>query len=218
MKHASKYLLFIVLNLLTFLSITFLVSQNITQSFDLQITHLVQSLTFPGLEPIMQGVSWIGYPPQTFKITMGILVVTALILGWKTSVLSQGASSGAYLLGNYFKHLLNRMRPENFGVTPWQRLLEGGTRSFPAGHVEIFTALCLVIVTAAGRKWPKKISKPFQIIVILYLILLGISRVYLGEHWATDVIAAYTVGLSWWGLFMLLFPNYGQKSTKQPKV
>lgn len=144
----------------------------------------------------MKAVSWIGYPPQTRWVMLGLAIFIILIVGLKRGLWVQAATMGAYLSGNLIKFLVNRPRPEKFGFVPWHKGLEGGLRSFPAGHVEIFTALCLTTAFFLGLKYPQA-KKIIYFVFIAYLLLLGISRIYLAEHWTTDVLMGYLVGIVW---------------------
>lgn len=147
-------------------------------------------------DQIMKAVSWIGYPPQTRWIMLGLGLFIILLLGIKKGLWVQAATMGAYLSGNLIKFLVNKPRPEKFGLIPWHKGLEGGIRSFPAGHVEIFTALCITTAVFLAQKYPKA-KKIIYLFFVGYLILLGVSRIYLAEHWPTDVLAGYLVGLVW---------------------
>lgn len=147
-------------------------------------------------DTVMKSASWIGYPPQTKWIMIGLAIFIILLVGLKKGLWVQAATMGAYLSGNLIKFLVNRPRPEKFGIIPWHKGLEGGMRSFPAGHVEIFTALCLTTMFFLGQKYPRA-KNYFYVLFIGYLILLGISRVYLGEHWPTDVLGGYLIGVAW---------------------
>lgn len=126
----------------------------------------------------------------------GLTILIILILGFKRGLWVQVATMGAYLSGNLIKLLVNRPRPENFGFAAWHKGLEGGNRSFPAGHVEIFTALGITTAFFFARKFPS-LTVIVWIVIGIYLTLLGISRVYLGEHWPSDVLAGYVVGFVW---------------------
>lgn len=173
---------------------------------DSQITAWVIQFHPQWWDSIMKAVSWIGYPPQTRWIMAGLAIGIILLIGLKRGILVQVATMGAYLSGNLIKFLVNRPRPEKFGFFPWHKGLEGGTRSFPAGHVEIFTALCLTTVFFLGLKYPKA-KKIFYLISFVYLILLGISRIYLAEHWASDVVVAYLIGIIWAAPIIKIYEN-----------
>jgi len=213
MSRTNKLIILVFVNLLIVVFLAWGVKTNLWNNFDLQVTHGVQSFHPLVWDTAMKSVSWIGYPPQTFWITIIILGMMMAFLGWKAGIITQVMSTGAYLSGNLFKFLVDRSRPENYGIIPWQKGLEGGTRSFPAGHVEIFTALGLVAAVFVSRKYPSRAGKVAIGFIFLYLVLLGISRIYLGEHWFTDVLAGYLIGISWWGIFMLLFPHHDPKNS-----
>src|SRR6185369_1332499 len=109
------------------------------------------------------------------------------------------ASGGALLLNGAMKLFFERPRPQ----VPWANVLPD--YSFPSGHtmnsVAFYGALAVIIWSIAGRRWGTVAI--FSAAVLCTLI--GISRIYLGYHYFTDVIGGALAGVSWLLITMAVF-------------
>ncbi|WP_162011240.1 phosphatase PAP2 family protein [Streptococcus sp. S784/96/1] len=102
-----------------------------------------------------------------------------------------------------FKNIYQRPRPS------LEHLVHAGGFSFPSGH-SLGTMLIIgsLIVILSQRIKQQQLKLVLQIILELTILLVGLSRIYLGVHYPTDVIAGFTLG---YGLLNLLYPIYDQK-------
>lgn len=96
---------------------------------------------------------------------------------------------GAALLNYCAKLTFVRERPDL-----WNQLLHETTYSFPSGHAAGSSAFAVVIVALL---WRTKWRNPALIIAPIYIALIGFSRMYLGVHYLTDIVAGWIVGISW---------------------
>jgi len=91
-------------------------------------------------------------------------------------------------LNFYLKHLFERPRPQLFS-----EIAALHTYSFPSGHamaaVSIYGMIAVVIARLEPRLRP---WIPFAVVPVI--LLIGLSRIYLGAHWITDVLAGYAAG------------------------
>lgn len=101
---------------------------------------------------------------------------------------------------NYgFKILFRRDRPIDIN------LIEEIGYSFPSGHTTVSTAFYGFIIYLIYKSTiSKKIKKILIPIISILILLIGISRIYLGVHYATDVLASYTLSI----IYLLLFIKY----------
>ncbi len=174
------------------------VSANSTLPLDRAVTLDLQSVRPALWNDIMVFISWLGYPPQTFAVYGGWLI--ALFLLWGKRAFIEGAIGlgGTAATGEVIKTAVNRVRPDGPGIYVAQRGLEGGRFSVPAGHVEAFTVvglLTLWIISQTVRN--RTLVLVLRIVIVVLVILMGVSRVYLGEHWFTDDLGGYLIGFIW---------------------
>ena len=172
-------------------------------AFDVKITRAVQTFHAGWFDALMRAVTWIGFVPQGPLTAAGImLLLYARGLKWETVV--AGASVlGSSALGFGIKALIARPRPSADLVTVIEQL---GDNSFPSGHVLFFTTLfgflSFLAYTLLRRSW----WRTLLLVLLLGLVgLIGPSRIYVGEHWASDVVAAYLLGSVWLALSVLVY-------------
>lgn len=97
-------------------------------------------------------------------------------------------------------------------------LVEVHTTSFPSGHAmnSAITYLTLGALLARAEK-ERLVRVFFMVVAILLTLAIGISRVYLGVHWPSDVLAGWCIGASWAALFSLFARALQQRHTiEQP--
>ncbi len=164
---------------------------------DLAAAHAVQSIHAGWYDFMMQIVGQPGYPPQVYVLVLwivGVLWFTGL--RWE-SVSEVFAIVGIGVVGYIVKVLVNRPRPTPDLVNVI-RVLDNGKMSFPAGHVESFVAilgfLWFLAFVYARNPWVRGIS---LLVFGEMIAVIGISRVYTGEHWLTDAIGGYLLGGLW---------------------
>lgn len=175
---------------------------------DLIISTSFQSFNPPGFMQFMQFISFWGYYPQMFIIT-SLILFFLFTVGFKwEAILGLLSGLGAVLLTGVLKTLIGRSRPPTDLVNVVNNLQD---KSFPSGHVLTYTAFI-------GYLWflsfillkPSIIRTILLIIFGSLVILVGPSRVYLGEHWPSDTLGAYLVG-SIWLLITIYTYRWGKK-------
>jgi undecaprenyl-diphosphatase len=104
------------------------------------------------------------------------------------------ASGGGALLMTALKGVFERPRPQ---IVP-HLFGNPGSSSFPSGHALAAAAVYLTLGALLARMTEDRRSKVFVVSMsFVFVFLVGFSRVYLGVHWPSDVIAGWTVGLCW---------------------
>jgi undecaprenyl-diphosphatase len=173
---------------------------------DLTITHAVQAYHGPVFDRFMYAISWIGFFPQV--AVTGLVVLLALALsGLRWEAVSALFATVSIGIGSLVKIVVFRPRPSADLVHVLRQLPSSG---FPSGHVLMTTAfggflvfLCFTLLKPwAGRT---------VLLVLLSLLigLMGVSRIYLGQHWFSDVMGAYLFG-SLWLMLTIRFYRWGK--------
>ena len=117
-----------------------------------------------------------------------------------TAALVAGSAVGAALLSKGTKLLFDRARPDV--VT---HLVEVSTPSVPSGHALLSASIYLTLGVLLARQFPQPALRRYFVGVAAVLtVLVGLSRVYLGVHWPSDVLAGWLAGSLWaWGSWRL---------------
>ncbi len=171
------------------------VDENGISGLDQPVLDRVVALRTPGLDQAVTVFTTIGGPvgmPVLAVLAVIVLAVTAR--RWTAVILMLVAAAGSLLMTVAGKDLVGRARPPAaLAVPPLE-----SSPSFPSGHTLNATVLTTVVVylvllrtTAA---WQRVVA---VVLGALFIAGMGLSRVYLGHHWLTDVIAGWAIGLAW---------------------
>jgi membrane-associated phospholipid phosphatase len=159
---------------------------------DLQITRGIQEINNPGFAQFMAAISWPGFPPQSFVIPLLIAALLyALGLHWE-AVAAVIVAVSASAIDVLAKDLVRRPRPTS-SLVHVLRILND--YSFPSGHVVFYVAFFGFLFFLAFVLLKESLKRNLLLILFGVLILfVGASRIYAGEHWASDVAGAYLLG------------------------
>jgi membrane-associated phospholipid phosphatase len=165
-------------------------------ALDLAVTIRLQAVRHPRLGALMSVVSWPGFPPQS-----GILppvIVTALFAGGRRpEAATQLLAWGSALLSDLVKAFMRRPRPVA-GTDLRVVAAPLGGSSFPSGHVLTYVGTYGWLALLAKGLIPSRWLRRLVVSALLALIAaVGPSRVYLGHHWMSDVLASYLLGTAW---------------------
>jgi undecaprenyl-diphosphatase len=137
------------------------------------------------------------------------IIVTAAVLGtllagyYRTTVLIALASAGAGAIDGLAKRIVDRPRPGPDLVEHLDRWA-GESHSFPSGHSMGSMAIYLTLAILLSRWAPNRRCAVFTIAAgCLLALLIGFSRVYLGVHYPSDVLAGWIGGAAWVGVTLL---------------
>jgi membrane-associated phospholipid phosphatase len=175
-----------------FALLTFLVKTTPSFPIDLAITRTIQSINFPFFDEFMIVISWPGFSPQSFVLCV-LIILTIYVLGlyWETVTALVAAFLPAFI-NVLIKNYIQRPRPTVDLVDVFSIL---NSYSFPSGHVMFYVGffgfLGFLAFTLMKHSWWRTI---LLTIIGVFILLVGVSRIYLGQHWASDVLGAYLLG------------------------
>ena len=126
---------------------------------------------------------------------IGVVVAGGLFLCGRRAqaLLVVIVGGGAIILFNIVKEIVQRPRPD---LVP--HAVPVGNYSFPSGHSTLSAALYLTLaVLLAGAQRRSGLRLYTLVVGVLVVAVIGFSRVYLGVHWPSDVLAGWTLGATW---------------------
>ena len=175
---------------------------------ELAFSRTVQSLPFGSwLAPILDFIGGFNNPIPS-GIALGIVFSGILLMGWYRQAIFLGLTAA---VGNGIETLFGgyvarpRPSPDLIRVDVMLKY-----NSFPSGHVNhetlFYGFLLFLSFTRPVRTWRYRwVLIPLQVFAALNILLIGISRVFEGEHWPGDVLGGYLCGALWLVLFIFLY-------------
>jgi len=163
-----------------------------TQRVDMFVRTSVHQHATPGLTRLMEAFSFLGSVGTITSLCLVILAALLYLRRRRMAALLGITMIGMVVLDEALKLSFHRPRPEAFfGPTP-------SSYSFPSGHA--FGALCFYGVLAAilAPRVRGRIAKwAIWSAAVLLIAMIGFSRIYLGVHYPSDVVAGYAAGAVW---------------------
>ncbi len=173
-------------------------------STDVAISHVFQKKRLTFLDMLSKMLSVVGSPITAN--TSALLIALAL---WKRhlrleALMTAGLSLVSLLVRRLIQQIVHRPRPSKLLV---HVDTEKKTPSFPSGHATASTAIwgwltALIMLLVPGSRLRKGV---LAVVPALVILLVGPTRIYLGEHWATDVLGGYLLGNVWLGVALPLY-------------
>lgn len=180
--------------LITFVILTFLfLSQgysNILKPFDLKIISYIQSLENEYLTVFYKMITIIADTYQSAIITILLVIFLCFKKHYREALFLAITMTTCGLVMPLLKNIFSRERPNFY------RLIEISGYSFPSGHTTSATTMYLTLAIIL-LSIMKKLNKYFVFsIAVLGIVIIGSSRIYLGVHYPTDVMAGICLGIS----------------------
>jgi membrane-associated phospholipid phosphatase len=211
-RAARTLLLVYIVQLALFGLLAFWVHLNPVNPIDLTITREFQENTASWLKISMEVVSYAG---STFVLP--VLVLLAALLFWIGGLRLEAVfviALSAVSLGINFllKILVARPRPNSHFVDVFQAATG---QSFPSGHVMAYLAFwgllfSFGIIVFKGTRWWRIL---LLVVSALFVVLIGPSRIYLGDHWASDVLGSYLIGGVLLGITLWIYLKLKERGT-----
>lgn len=187
-----------------------------SSGFDQTVLFALRSPTDPAV-PL--GPRWLQETMRDFTALGGMAVLTMITIAVAGYLVLTGKSRAALdvcvaigtgiLLSSLLKYGFDRPRPD---LVPHGSYVY--TTSFPSGHSMMSAVVYLTLGALIARVQPGMRVKAYVLSLAIFLtVLIGVSRVYLGVHWPTDVLAGWVVGAAWallWWAMTLWLQKRGQ--------
>lgn len=206
---------------LAFILVAKEVTQGDTQKFD---DLILSSFRINGIEKSPIGPAWfsglmvditaLGGATVIFLITTAVFFYLLIQKKYEFMWLILIATIGGALLSFGLKELFARERPPLV-----LHLLTVNSKSFPSGHAMMSSVVYLTQGALLAKVQSNKNLKVYILLVAVILVfLIGISRIYLGVHYPTDVLAGWSVGLAWASLCWLTAKYMQRKRELKNKI
>jgi undecaprenyl-diphosphatase len=175
---------------------------NRSHCFDSRVLQGIHQSAPSSWESLMQAVTTLG----STRFLAGLLIITLLVLAWRRRWKDVSLTIATGLLTPLFieglKYIFHRPRPEL-----WPTALDDTSYSFPSGHALGSLVVYGILLYLIGRVRPR--WRPALWGIYLFLIVaIGFSRLYLGQHWPTDVLGGWAAGSLL--LFALIYWHEGR--------
>jgi undecaprenyl-diphosphatase len=213
--------LIVVLAAWVFLGVANAVSEGSTRRYDEAIMRGLRTSADPGVPigprwglTVMRDLTSLGSVAVLTTFSLAVLGYLVVRRQHHAAVLVLVATGGGGLLSSVLKGVFERDRPD---VVP--HLVSVSSLSFPSGHALASAVVYLTLGALLSRLVQARHLKVYCVAVAVYLsFVVGLSRVYLGVHYPSDVLAGWTAGLCW-ALMCWTVASSLQKSgtVEQPK-
>lgn len=197
-------------SLLIFCTVAYFVMTGNAAGFDDPIREFFYGLRMDGLNTLLEGITYLGN-------WQSIVIICLLLLAYDKTripygVLGSTVAIADTLLNKGLKQLFERARPED--IVP---LIEQGGYSFPSGHsVTSMTFYGMLLFLVQTRMEDRKKAKVLSVVLVLLIALIGPSRIYLGVHYPTDVLAGWAEGVFVATAVYMLATKFVPKSIMRP--
>lgn len=177
--------------------------------FDEPLLRHARSLSSAGLDQVFLFFSAIGYAWGVVPVDIALVVVLLALRRWREGLFAAVATGGSALLNLGTKRLFARDRP---GL--WESIAPETTYSFPSGHAMGSMTLALVLVLLA---WPTRARAWVLAAMAVFVPMVGLSRIYLGVHYPSDILAGWAAASIWVvGAWLLLREGRREQSPVLP--
>ena len=146
-----------------------------------------------GFEESMRDMTALGGVTVLTLVVLVAILILVFHRKRRQALVFAATIAATFASSEVLKHLYNRPRPD---LVPHGSYVYSA--SFPSGHSTLSAATYLTLATVIASLEPKRESKLLiYAVAILMVVAVGFSRIYLGVHWPSDVLAGWSLGAGW---------------------
>ena len=166
--------------------------------FDEPILRFAHDVASAGFDQVFVAMSALGYAWGVVPVDVLLVLALAWRRRFREGLFAGIAIVGSLLLNVIAKHVFARARPDL-----WTSIAPESTYSFPSGHAMGSITLAWVVLLLC---WHTRWRWPATGAAVVFTALVGLSRVYLGVHYPSDVLAGWAAASTWTvGVYLLVF-------------
>lgn len=160
-----------------------------TLAFDQSALTAINEHASPYFDTFFVTITQLGGVIGVVAVTLGLLMLFLLRKAYRSAIILAAGVGGAAAINLVLKAVFERARPDL-----WEQLVVETSFSFPSGHAMASAALA---VSVAAIFWHTKYRWLVVAAATLYGLIIGFSRLYLGVHYPTDIVAGWLVSTAW---------------------
>jgi undecaprenyl-diphosphatase len=172
--------------------------------FDLKVAFALRGEDDPVFAAVMTAVSFLGDGWVPVILVFAVAAICALKKKWVEAAFVVATLTSGILAG-VLKMLVGRSRPPSFSLDPNDIFQSFNQYAYPSGHVMLFVVFYGFVGYLAWKFLAGWMRWTVISICAALIVLIGPSRIYLGEHWVSDVIGSYIIGTFWLIILILLY-------------
>jgi undecaprenyl-diphosphatase len=169
-------------------------------NFDNQAISYVKHIRNEAMNNIFQDITMAGNVVPTIALTVIVIVILVYLKKGRDALYFSLNILGIWGLNSLLKDIFKRTRP------PGEWLVNAAGYSFPSGHAMIFMGFSLLLIyyilTFSRNKRGRWL---LSIFVLTYAILVGLSRIYLGVHYLSDVLTGWSIATLWVSVSIIIY-------------
>lgn len=171
--------------------------------FDRTVFVGLQHVRIAWADGLMVAITELGSGAVVTAVVAAVALLLAIKRSWRTLAYWLAAIGFAQVLVWVLKTALSRTRPTD--------LYSGFEQfSFPSGHTASSVVLYGFLAFLIARGKPVKVKVAVTLIAALAILLIAFSRLYLGAHWLSDVLASLSLGTAWVALLSIAYTQHGR--------
>lgn len=178
---------------------------------EIAIIKFLQSLQTPVLDEFFKVITY----ASSYITFIACMVFIFLFVSKRIAINFALCYGSAIGLNTILKIIFNRQRPYEIDNSI-KNILEAGGRSFPSGHAVsvtvIMTFMAYVVSKKIKQKWLRMV---LYVLIVMFVLLTYVSRMYLGQHFLSDVLIGGIIGLAFCFIFYLLYQRFQVKKDEQ---